>query len=309
MKYCKSFLVVAILPALLAACASIGIKTEGERVRAEGVAVYNAADPEGSRRAALLAAQRNAVEQVLGVFISAQTRVSKAELIDSKIMSASAGFIKHYSIENEKQEGSSYKISIKAVVLLDKVDQELGALRLEGTAPLAGVIVASYEEAGGLALAGRDAARAVEQELSKIGFKLLPYEEGKLQSQTVAAARAVGADYLVTVEGKAYKLDNGGALGDGFYPYRARVTVKAVAVDDGSTVANSAREAGGLDVAEAIAARKALAGAGEMAAKDIAAALDMAARSKTKTAQLSITGLTGLDQLRDFRKSVSGLAT
>ena len=296
--------------ALVAGCSSLGIiKSGGERIRAEGTAAYNPADHEGSRKAALLAAQRNAVEQVLGVFVSAQTRVSKAEIIESKIVSSSAGFIKQYSVESEKREGDTYRVSIRAVVMLDRIDRDLSALNLESSAPLAAVLVASAEEAGGVSIGGRDAARSVEQALGKKGFKILPYDEAvKTQTQALAAARAAGADYVVFVEAKAYRLDNAGSLGDGFFPWRARASVRASVVQDGSAVGESARESGGLDVAEPVAARKALAGAGELAAQDITADLELAAKSRTKSAELLVAGLSGLEQLRDFRRVVSGLA-
>lgn len=303
----RSLLMALALPALLSGCASLGlVKTDGERIRAEGTAVYMPANPEGSRRAALAAAQRNAVEQALGVFVTAQTRVRKAELIDSKIVAASAGFIKSYMIESERRDGDVYRVSIKAVVLLDRMDRELGALNLEDASPLALVMVAVAEDDA--VQSGHDAARAAEQVLSKRGFKILSSDVPQpALAQAVSSARAAGAGYLAYVQAKAYKIDGGSALGEGFYPYRARVSVKIVAVSDSSVVSESSREAGGLDVSEAVAARKALASAAELAAGDASPSLELAAKSAIKSADIYVTGLSGLAQLTDFRKAVSAL--
>ncbi|NLO92089.1 MAG: hypothetical protein GX410_08905 [Elusimicrobia bacterium] len=303
----RKILPVLLLPALFCGCASLGlVKTDGERIRAQGTAVYMPANPEGSRRAALAAAQRNAVEQALGVFVSGQTRVRKAELIDSKIVAASAGFIKSFVIEEERRDGDVYRVSIRAVVLLDRMDRELNSLNLEDAPPLAVVLVASAQDES--SQSGLDAARAVEQSLSKRGFSVIAADAAQPSvAQALSAARAAGAGYLAYVQSKAYKIDGGPALGEGLYPYRARVSVRIAAVSNGSVVSEDAREAGGLDVSEAVAARKAQSAAAELAASSVAPSLELAAKSSVKSVDIYVTGLSGLPQLTDFRKAVSSL--
>src|SRR5688572_6578782 len=91
----NKFLLLAVLPAslLLSACSSgtrPGIKKSAmagdEVVDVEGMAPYNASDVPGSRAAALAQAQRNALEMVVGVYVTAKTRVDKAVAIENNIL-------------------------------------------------------------------------------------------------------------------------------------------------------------------------------------------------------------------------------
>src|SRR6185312_8391178 len=87
---------------LAAGCASPRMKTgktaEGEVVIAEGSAPYRADDLPGSRAAALAAAQRSAVELVVGVYVSGRTQVQKAVAIQNNILTKTDGYIKRYEV-------------------------------------------------------------------------------------------------------------------------------------------------------------------------------------------------------------------
>src|SRR5471032_295150 len=83
----KAFFSCALGAALIVSgCATSRIKKakneEGEVVVAEGIAPYKADDLPGTKAASLAAAQRSAVELVVGVYVSAKTRVEKAVAIE-----------------------------------------------------------------------------------------------------------------------------------------------------------------------------------------------------------------------------------
>src|SRR5687768_4747919 len=92
---------------LLAGCGGSGKqvrKTDsmgGEVVDAEGTAPYREDDLTGTKAAALAAAQRAAVELVVGVYVNAKTRVEKAMLIENSILTKTSGFVKRYEILSE----------------------------------------------------------------------------------------------------------------------------------------------------------------------------------------------------------------
>src|SRR5687767_12569834 len=89
---------------------------QGEVVEAEGTAPYNELDIPGSRAAALAAAQRAAVELVVGVYVNAKTRVDKAVAVEQNILANTSGYVKRYEVLKEGREGEWYKIRIRALV-------------------------------------------------------------------------------------------------------------------------------------------------------------------------------------------------
>src|SRR5712672_2469000 len=132
----KSFSLFAAFALALGACA--GSKTrltkgktlEGEVVEAEGLAPYKAEDLPGTKAAALAAAQRSAVELVVGVYVNAKTRVDKAVAIEQNILTRASGYVKRYEILSENRDGEWYKTKIRALVSTEKLHEDLDSLGL-----------------------------------------------------------------------------------------------------------------------------------------------------------------------------------
>src|ERR1700704_1081523 len=102
MKTQRLFSLFLAVSVALAGCASNkGRLTKGEVVEAEGMAPYNAEDLAATKAASLAAAQRAAVELVVGVYVNAKTRVEKAVAIEQDILTRSGGYIKRYEILSE----------------------------------------------------------------------------------------------------------------------------------------------------------------------------------------------------------------
>jgi hypothetical protein len=78
---------------------------------------------------ALKDAFRNAVRQVVGAYVDAETLVKNDELVEDKILTYSNGFIKTFSeIEGSKKvQGGIYRVKIKAVVETGSVIAKLKA--------------------------------------------------------------------------------------------------------------------------------------------------------------------------------------
>src|SRR4029077_20721288 len=91
------------LTLLAGACApksrlKLGKTAGGEVVEADGVVPLQHSDLPATEAAALAAAERSAVEKVVGVYISAQTRTEKAILIENKVLAKTGGYISKYDI-------------------------------------------------------------------------------------------------------------------------------------------------------------------------------------------------------------------
>jgi hypothetical protein len=148
---------------------------EGEVVEAEGTAPYQSDDLPGTKAAALAAAQRSAVELVVGVYVDAKTRVDKAVAIEQNILTHTSGYVKRYEILSEGRSGDWYKMRIRALVSTQAIHQDLdtlGLLRRPSVGnPRVMILLQEYvsenESKNGYA------ARALTQALLNKGFKVV----------------------------------------------------------------------------------------------------------------------------------------
>ena len=101
-----------------------------DKVRAVGMAtIYdNAIDI--ARDKALENAQRNAVEEKVGVMITSVTEVENFQVKMDQILSESKGFINSYEIISEGKAGNNYKVQIEADVGTGRLRDRMDAIDL-----------------------------------------------------------------------------------------------------------------------------------------------------------------------------------
>ncbi len=89
-----------------------------------------------ARDHALDDALRKAIEQGVGTYIDAETRVNNFQLISDEIYSRARGYVSSYRIINEEQDGDLYRVVIRAVVNTTGIENDLAAigilLRVQG---------------------------------------------------------------------------------------------------------------------------------------------------------------------------------
>jgi hypothetical protein len=117
----KLTLLIYLFAGLLIFCSAAF--AEDKTIEAEGISSI-------SREDAIRQAQRSAVEQAVGVFINSQTEVDNFELKKDKIFSKTQGYIKRFSILKEKKEGDTFKVLVNATVSLDKIKDDLIAMKI-----------------------------------------------------------------------------------------------------------------------------------------------------------------------------------
>jgi hypothetical protein len=98
-----------------------------EIVDAEGLAPL-IADIGLSRKNAINDAQKRAVESVVGVYVSADSLVSKAKLVEDYITSKTEGFIQNYKILSEKKDSDFYRVRIKAWVRSEDLSKKISEI-------------------------------------------------------------------------------------------------------------------------------------------------------------------------------------
>ncbi|MBI5597524.1 MAG: hypothetical protein HY928_15650 [Elusimicrobia bacterium] len=301
----RTRILVAVAAALaLAGCShqrmKVGKTEDGEVIEAEGWSPIDAADLLATKKRSLAEAQKKAVERVVGVYISAKTRVAQAVSLDQNILANVGGYIKKYDVLSEKQEDGFYKTVIRAHVLYKKVGDDLnglGLIRPDAPPGNPKVMVVLAGEAGA-DRAESPAAGAVRKVLVDRGFQVVDPAElerkglvrGADAKALLGAGKALGADLVVTGLSSARELTDV-RLG-GFRSWRSRVEIQAMRAATAEVVSRRTQEASGLDPDGDIARAKALENAGTLAAESLAAELSQVL-SKRVTVSLRVSGLKG----------------
>ncbi|MFA6030633.1 MAG: hypothetical protein WC969_12320 [Elusimicrobiota bacterium] len=284
---------------------------KGEVVESEGWAPVDAKDALGTKTRALAEAQRKAVERVVGVYISAKTRVAQAVDVDQNILAKVGGYVRKYDVLSEREEGGFHKTRIKAVVLYEKVGEDLRKAGLLGRSPAAGnpkIVVLMATRGEYAESADGRAAQGVRRGLLEKGFAVVdrndPLAFGSRRSTDSASAVGVGrelaADLVVRGEAEAVPLRDV-RLG-GFFSSRATVSLEVLR-PDGRVVASRTQEASALDPSPLLAAGKALDTAGLLSGEGLSNDLAGALGSRVQVT-LRVLGVASLAELQRFAEDV-----
>ena len=312
MKFKAWFSCILSSALIVSGCATSRIKKakdeQGEVVIAEGIAPYKADDLPGTKAASLAAAQRSAVELVVGVYVNAKTRVEKAVAIEQNILAKTSGYVKRYEILSQGRDGDWYKTKIRALVSTQQLHEDLDSLGLlkQAAVGFPRVAIDLQEFIGETENTDGHAQHSLTQALLNKGFKVvdLPHSENRGED-AVETAKNIShstAELLISGMARAQNLGYDKTLG-GMSSYRASVTFRVIESGSGEVVATVSQVASGLEATPEIAAGKALEKAAEIAADDLSGLpADLAKRAHV---DLTITGLKNFDALSKFQTFLS----
>lgn len=284
-----------------------GKTLEGEVVEAEGLVPYNSLDLPATKAAALAAAQRSAVELVVGVYVNAKTRVDKAVTIEQNILSRTSGYIKRYEILSEGRSGDWYKMRIRALVSTKDLHDDLdsrGLLRQASVGnPRVAILLKEYvketENTDGAA------ANALTQALLNQGFKVVELPPSlSRDTDPIEIAKGLNhqvAELLLSGFARAQSMGQEKKLG-GMSSYRATISFRVVETGTGEVIQTVSEVASGLEGTPEIASQKAFEAAAQMTAKDLA--LLPQELSKRAHVDLTITGLKSFEALSKLQKGL-----
>ncbi|OIO04528.1 MAG: hypothetical protein AUJ52_15085 [Elusimicrobia bacterium CG1_02_63_36] len=311
-------LLALVLTVSLVGCSGSRLKPgpneEGEVIEAEGWSPHDPKDLLGTKRASLADAQKKAVERVVGVFISAKTRVAKAVTVDQNILANVSGYVRKYDVIDEREEDGFYKTRIRALVLYQKVGSDLKKLGLMRPPPPPGnPSVAVFVTSAGRWDAEREtsAAGALRKALLEKGFKViddaaLARFKGKNLSDSAAAAgigRDLGADLVLTGDASVHELRDVN-LG-GFHSFRSRIQIQVIKPETAQVLASRTREASGLDPVPDVARAKALEIAGKLAGDEIADELGQLLGARVEVT-ISVKGVSGVEDVQKLIEALRG---
>ncbi len=219
------------------------------------LAIEKAVEADGeshlSKEAAIRQAQRLAVEKAVGVFVLSETEIENFRLKKDKVFSHTEGYISHFDVIEETKIRDVYKVRISAAVLLDKIRNDLVALKiLLDRMERPTILVLVEEDYQGME---KPNTEVVQTEISRMltgrGFDLVDrsqlmairsFEQSRQAlSGNGAVARdlglGMGAQYVIV--GKAVARNGGEAYpGTGLQTVHAEIDLRLVQTQTGSVL-------------------------------------------------------------------------
>ena len=329
----KRILAIAILAAAATtAAAATATATAADDIKtteATGQAAV-ADDVQAARAASKDDALRNCVQQVATTIVTAATEVDQAKLLSDKIYSHSTGYIRKFTVLEDKQDGNTWVTRLRCEVSEAKLDEDLLAFGIayrRAGMPRIMTLVAEQainaSQATGWWQGGASAAdlRVVENafmdRMEKSGFSFIDPEvlSGKLTLETIGAdpnvqkAREIGrlAGAEVVIVGRAIAKPLGEmAIDNGtFYSAVANVSARAVRTDTGEVIAATEFTGpAGKGFEQTTAGRGALSAAGRQLASDLFAKIGKVwsrEQSGMKRVALVVKGVEDYARLTSFK--------
>ena len=145
-----------------------------KEVIASGEKMIEKGNVGAARQLAIEEALRSAVEKGLGVFVSSESYVKNYQILEDKIYSKAEGYVKKYDVVSENQLGNRYRVTIRALVSLDALRDDLFALDLlreQMHNPRLMIVVGTRQ--GKVDEAARSARIQLEKEFAERHFDLI----------------------------------------------------------------------------------------------------------------------------------------
>ncbi len=226
-------------------------------------------------------ALRLAVEKTLGVLVDSETLVENAAVVRDKIYTQSRGFVTDYKVISRQQNQGVWEVTIDAVVddqpnskLMNELTR-LGIIDNQLRNPKIAVYIPEHhiqyripDPAGETAVVKALIAAGFSN-VTEVGSRLNISNPLKMTAaEMTQAANQLGVDIMIV--GEAFSEGVGdpaqwapGRQRSGMQACRARVEAKMFIVKTGQIIAADGKFGSGVDNSESIAAKKALANAGQ----------------------------------------------
>lgn len=273
---------------------------------------------ETAKQQAINQAKRNAVEQAVGVFVNATTKVQNFQVLEDSIYTKASGFVGTCDVLEMKQTGDTMVAKIRATVSVLPLAQQLKAMGILRQWTIATVLKGQGYNASAL----ESAESAINRQLVEAGFRTAdrdvlialdnPTLEADLQrgnyARVLQQLRDSGVDILVM--GRASHERSAGARVETYggvtvdlSTVKARLDVKAIRSDTGEIVCADIFEdkavGSGKDTISAQAVEK----AGAAAAEFLIGSIIKLPAATSAPVQLAVRGLT-YSRARAFMQAV-----
>lgn len=289
----------------------IGPKGEGEYVVGESLVAYDENNLASMKKEGELAAQRAAVEKTAGIFISSSTTVEQAQLVEDKITSKSAGFIRRGYVQKAYRKGDQWYTRVRVLVLVKDIGDVIKQSESDAFAKKTNILVTSREKINEEVSLKQDCKQAIYRALKSQPYALVNGDnlsQNNLDDPTplIDKARQEGARFIIMADVDTAPLQALPSITSPFKTYRARANVKVASTKNYQIVAEGADQVSGLDPMENIAAQKSISAACESAAKQLVENINAAINSAAKFDVIvqNVNNIERLKQLQDIFKEM-----
>jgi hypothetical protein len=204
------YVAVCLIAMLFAITPVMALQKGAREVIATGEGLIENKNIPAARHRAIEEALRRSVEQELGLLISSETIVKNYRTLEDKIFSKSQGYVLKYSILSEHALGNRYRVSIRALVSLESIKNDLmafGILKQQMHNPRLMIVVGT--RSGQVDAAARSVRIQLEKTLAEKHFDLVdPAASERLHNNTkmlldvtkdTVIAAKMGLDYHAEV--------------------------------------------------------------------------------------------------------------
>ena len=299
---------------------------------AEGVGVIKSGNKAMARDQAIRDGQRIAVEQAVGTMVASETLVQNYEVLRDQIYSQTQGYIKDFTIIEEKEEGSLYRVTLKAQVARGSLENDLmalGMLMQRKEMPRIMLMVAEqnvglhyYSFWWGVKSEQTDLSvteSVLMEQLGQKGFVLVdpsvkagrvdvsePYRIASLSNEAIVSiGRLYEAE--VVIYGKALAKLAGSVMNSSMQSAMADVSLRAVNTDNARVIASATNHAAAVHPSKVTAGTNALKAATESISESLIE--QIAERwnqdvSSGALIQLEIKGVASYSRLVIFKEKI-----
>lgn len=327
---------LTIVPALIAVSGPVAAQGQEQVVEVRGSAAIQSSLP-AARQAALADAIREAVEQVLGAYISSSASLRSQEAIQNdssvesteqfqqRILKRADGYGRVLRVVSESQNSDTFQITVQVAVSRGPLEQQVKAFLARKGDPR--IMVLIPEEIIRNPVPDPAAETEVMRALIQGGYRVVDVRQterlltrdqlrhGNLDAQ---ALREMGtrfqADLLITGEAFAEELPTmpEAIRGSGMQAYNARLEVKIIDLATAQVIYSGAFHAGGIGATDGIAGKTALANAALKATPELPRTiltwLSGQGQGAGRTFTIKITALPNFRAVTDFTAALRATA-
>jgi len=224
-----------------------------------------------SREDAVRQALRAAVESGVGVFLQSQTEIENFALQKDKVFSRSEGYVTRYQLLKEEKAGGVITVTVSATVSLDRIKDDLVAMKILLESMEHPKLMVLLEEIGGVGVGMEIAAAALSEQLLAKGFELVDAEQMKQVRASAEGRHALGGDAAAAkslgqkfdaqyvIVGKASTQEAGEAYpGSGMRSVQASLQLRVIQTQTGLVLGSVVKSGAGAHISPQAAATAAL---------------------------------------------------
>jgi len=307
-----------------------GSAQESREVVAKGLGAILAGDEVKAREDAISTALRNAVEQVVGMYVESDVLVQNYQTMEDQIYTRTTGYVQKYDVISEtKQMDSAIEVAIRAVVKVSDLRSDLQAV---------GVLISRKGKPRTMVLINEKnitehyyrvltdmniSETALMNEMMNYGFPFVDASQSKvniasdvvnaaLQGDAQAAASIatrLGAEIILTGSAVSKVASGGPAVvrNAGFKSCQANVNLRAIRADDAVIIAVASAYDRAAHIDEVTGGSMALQKATKKASSELKDKIIEAWQKDVYSSaqvQLQVTNISSFGQLNLFKNSL-----